>query len=128
MSSSVIEVRPALAHTVEVTDEALVVDLTDGRTLSVPLAWYPRLAYGTPTQRSKWRLIGRGVGIHWPELDEDISVEGLLAGQPSGESQGSLQKWLKARGLLANNALQPPVSRVTALAKKRKGRATRSRR
>jgi len=128
MSSSVIEARPGLAQNVAVTKDALVVDLTDGRTLTVPLAWYPRLAYGTPAQRSKWRLIGRGVGIHWPDLDEDISVEGLLAGQPSGESQTSLQKWLKSRGLLASNALRRSVSNRTVPAGKHKGRATRSRR
>jgi hypothetical protein len=69
MSSSVVEVRQALAQQVRVTNDSLVVDLADGRTLAVPLAWYPRLAYGTPSQRSKWRLIGRGEGIHWPPLD-----------------------------------------------------------
>ena len=119
MNSSVIEVRPALAQRVEVTNDALVVDLTDGRTLSVPLAWYPRLAHGTPAERSNWRLIGQGQGIHWPDLDEDISVEGLLAGQPSGESQSSLQKWLKSRGLLANKRMQPP-SRARGSGLKRK--------
>jgi hypothetical protein len=109
MNSSVVEVRPALARGLEISDDTLVVDLTDGRTLSVPLAWYPRLAYGTSAQRSKWRLIGRGEGIHWPELDEDISVEGLLAGQPSGESRSSLQKWLKSRGLVAGKRMQPTI-------------------
>ena len=109
MSSSVTDVRPPLAQRIAVSNDALVVDLTDGRTITVPLSWYPRLQYGTPAQRAKWRLIGRGVGIHWPELDEDISVEGLLAGQPSNESPTSLQRWLRARGLLANNALQRPA-------------------
>ena len=99
MSSSVVEVRQALATRVRVTNESLVVDLADGRTLAVP--------YGTPSQRSKWRLIGRGEGIHWPDLDEDLSVEGLLAGQASGESRTALQKWLKARGLPSNKRLQP---------------------
>lgn len=102
MSSLAIDVRPALAQQVEVTSDALVVDLTDGRTLTVPLAWYPRLAHGTVSERSKWRLIGRGEGIHWPDLDEDIGVEGLLAGRPSGESQSSLQAWLKLREQRAN--------------------------
>lgn len=78
-----------------VTDENLVVTLADGRTLSVPLAWYPRLQHGTREERSNWRLIGRGDGIHWPDLDEDISIAGLLAGHPSGESQASLERWLK---------------------------------
>ena len=88
----------ALAVSVEVTDEALVVDLDDGRVVSAPLAWYPRLLHGTPQERAAWRLIGRGEGIHWSELDEDISVEGLLAGRRSGESQRSLKRWLNERG------------------------------
>ena len=128
MSSSVVETRSALAQAVSVTKDTLVVDLADGRTISVPLSWYPRLVHGTPTERKKWRLIGRGVGIHWPDLDEDISVQGLLAGQPSNESPSSLRKWLSSRGLLANRTVQRPVSRVTAPAKKATGRATRSRR
>ena len=77
-----------------VTRDALAVDLADGRTLIVPLAWSPRLLHGNATERSRWRLIGRGMGIHWPDLDEDISVAGLLAGKPSGESPGSLAAWL----------------------------------
>lgn len=97
MSTSPSEARVPLAQQVTVTDDALVVDLTDGRTVTVPLAWYPRLAHGTADERAKWRLIGRGEGIHWPDLDEDISVRSLLAGHPSGESQGSLQRWLEAR-------------------------------
>ena len=82
---------------VEVTDEALTAELSDGRTISVPLAWYPRLLRATPSERRNWRLIGRGEGIHWAELDEDISVEGLLAGRHSGESQASFMRWLKGR-------------------------------
>lgn len=97
MTSSPLELRQVVARNIRVADEALVVDLADGRTLSVPLVWYPRLAHGTPTERANWRLIGRGEGIHWPQLDEDISVEGLLAGRRSGESQASLQRWLQAR-------------------------------
>lgn len=88
--------RPG-ATGVRVTDEALTVELADGRTLAVPLAWYPRLAHATSEERVNWRLIGRGEGIHWPDLDEDISVEGLLAGRPSGESQRSLKLWLERR-------------------------------
>jgi hypothetical protein len=84
------------AQDVKVTDDTLTVDLTDGRTISAPILWYPRLAEGTPEERNKWEL-GSGVGIHWPDLDEDISVENLLRGQPSGESQKSLQRWLDAR-------------------------------
>jgi hypothetical protein len=85
------------AQNVQVTDEALIVDLSDGRTVSVPLAWFPRLMHGTPEERHKWRLIGNGEGIHWPDLDEDISVENLILGKPSGESQKSFKKWLEAR-------------------------------
>jgi hypothetical protein len=89
------------AMSVNVTDEALVVDLVDGRTISAPLVWYPRLLHGSAAERSNWRLIGRGEGIHWPDLDEDISVEGVLAGRRSGETQRSLQRWLEARGAAA---------------------------
>jgi len=87
----------ARAQNVIVTDDTLAVDLSDGRTISVPLAWYPRLLHGTPAERGNWRLIGDKEGIHWPELDEDISIENLLLGKPSGESQSSLQRWLEKR-------------------------------
>lgn len=93
-----IEVRIPEAVNIAVTDDSLTVDLSDGRTLIVPLAWYPRLLHGTPAERNHWRLIGRGEGIHWPDLDEDLSVEGLLAGRPSGESQRSFRRWLESRG------------------------------
>jgi len=98
MTTLAIELRMASAQNVQVTDDALIVDLSDGRTVSVPLAWFPRLLHGTPAERNKWRLIGEGEGIHWPDLDEDISVENLLLGKPSGESQRSLKKWLEKRG------------------------------
>ena len=98
MSTLVVEADSILAQSVSVTDDCLVVELTDGRNLSVPLAWYPRLQHGTPEERKNWRLIGCGDGIHWPDLDEDISISGLVAGRPSGESPGSLERWLKARG------------------------------
>ena len=97
MSSLQIEVQPIEAQQVTVTDDSLVVDLMDGRSVSVPLAWYPRLVHATAEERAKWRLIGRGEGIHWDDLDEDISVEGLLAGRASGESQRSLDRWLRDR-------------------------------
>jgi hypothetical protein len=80
-----------------VTEDTLSVELSDGRTLSVPLAWYPRLLHGTQEARQHWRLIGSGEGIHWPDLEEDISVEGPLAGRPSSESPSSLRRWLSAR-------------------------------
>lgn len=97
MNTSGTEVKEALAQRVAVTDDALVVDLVDGRTITVPLAWFPRLTHGTPAERANWRLIGTGEGIHWPDLDEDLSVESLLAGRRSGETQDSLRRWLKAR-------------------------------
>jgi len=98
MSSSPADARAPLAQGVRVTTDALEVDLTDGRTVSVPLPWYPRLAHGAPAETRNWRLIGRGKGIHWPDLDEDIDVDGLLAGRASGESQDSLRRWLESRG------------------------------
>lgn len=97
MNSSVPEVKEALAQGITVTDESLVVDLVDGRTVSVPLAWYPRLNNGSVEERGNWRLVGRGEGIHWPDLDEDISVAGLLAGRASGETPDSLRGWLQNR-------------------------------
>ena len=97
MSSSVSDLRNAQAQDVTLSDETLTVELVDGRSVSIPLAWYPRLTHATPAERKNWRLIGRGEGIHWPDLDEDISVEGLLAGRPSGESQASFQRWLQSR-------------------------------
>lgn len=83
MSTLAIEIQVPYAEDVTVTQEALNVDLSDGRTISVPIAWFPRLLYSTQKERDNWRLIGRGHGIHWEEIDEDISVEGLLAGKPS---------------------------------------------
>ena len=97
MSSSTVDTGSALAQDVSVTDEALEIRLTDGRTISAPIAWYPRLQHGSADERGDWRLIGRGEGIHWPALDEDISVANVLAGKASGESQISLRKWLESR-------------------------------
>lgn len=91
------EPRVAAVESVSVTEDDLIAELADGRTISLPLAWYPRLLHGTPAERNNWRLIGRGEGIHWPDLDEDISAENLVFGQPSGESQRSLESWLKSR-------------------------------
>ena len=87
----------AKALDVQVTDDCLSVDLSDGRTISVPLTWYPRLFHGTDAERKKWRFIGDKEGIHWPDLDEDISVENLLLGKPSSESQASFKRWLESR-------------------------------
>ena len=86
-----------LATKVTATDDTLTAELSDGRTISVPLAWYPRLVDATPGERDNVQLIGSGAGIHWPDLDEDVSVENLLNGQPSGESAASFQRWLEAR-------------------------------
>lgn len=97
MNSSTTESRIPTATSVHLSDDLLVVDLSDGRTLSVPVGWYPRLTHATPEERSHWRLIGRGRGIHWPEIDEVISIENLIAGQPSHESQSSFQRWLDQR-------------------------------
>ena len=97
MNISVNDLNAVKALDVSVTDDTLTVDLADGRTLSVPLTWYPRLLHGTPDERQNWRLIGDGVGIHWNELDEDISIDGLLLGRRSGENQKSLQQWLQSR-------------------------------
>lgn len=82
---------------IEITDDALSVDLSDGRTISAPLAWYPRLLHGSVEERQNWRLIGSGEGIHWNQLDEDVSVKNIIFGQPSGESQKSFQRWLNQR-------------------------------
>jgi hypothetical protein len=82
---------------VKVTEDTLTVDLDDGRTISVPIGWYPRLAHGMPAERSHFEISGAGYGIHWPDLDEDIGVEGLLVGRRSTESPASLGRWLAQR-------------------------------
>jgi len=97
MNSLAVEMQEARAQKVTVSEEALTVDLMDGRTIIVPLVWYPRLWHGTPEERNHFELFGDGAYIHWPDLDEDLSVSGLLAGHRSGESAQSLKKWLDAR-------------------------------
>lgn len=97
MRTLTVEMRAPEARAVMVSEDALSAELSDGRTISVPLDWYPRLAYATPQERGAWELIGDGEGIHWPDLDEDISIEGLLAGRRSGESDTSFQRWLAAK-------------------------------
>ena len=92
MSTSTLVSNPT-AIGVQITDEALSVSLSDGRVVSVPILWYPRLSHALPEHRAVWEFIGRGHGIHWPELDEDISVENILFGQPSGESSRSFSRW-----------------------------------
>ena len=97
MSTLPNEITPARAERVRVTRDALTVRLLDGRTITAPLSWYPRLQNGTAPERNNWQLIASGEGIHWPDLDEDVSIEGLLTGCPSGESPASLEKWLRER-------------------------------
>ena len=103
MTTLAIDLEIPSVENVVVTEDTLSVDLSDGRTISVPTAWYPRLSYAEPKERENWRIIGGGHGIHWEDIDEDISVEGLLAGKPSGESQRSFKKWLGARNLRRTN-------------------------
>lgn len=117
MTTSNLAPDAAMAKSVRVSARALTVDLHDGRTVSVPLNWYPRLAHGSPAERQRWELIGPGVGIHWPALDEDISVDGLLRGLPSGESEESFARWLNSRRRPANSRLQPTRARRKARAK-----------
>jgi hypothetical protein len=97
MSSLNLKIRAVNALKVTVTEDSLALDLSDGRTVSVPLMWYPRLLHGSPRERNNWRLIAGGEGIHWPDLEEDVSVEGIILGRASGESQPSLKRWLESR-------------------------------
>ncbi len=97
MATSRVDIEIPNAISVEITEEALKVEMTDGRAISVPIAWYPRLFHATGKERANWELIGKGQGIHWDDIDEDVSVEGLLAGRHSAESQASLKRWLEAR-------------------------------
>ncbi|MFQ5635842.1 MAG: DUF2442 domain-containing protein [Gammaproteobacteria bacterium] len=87
---------PAASH-VSVTDATIDVELADGCSLSVPISWYPRLEHATQGERDRWTLTGSGLGMHWPDIDEDISVEALVAGTPSKESQASPARWLESR-------------------------------
>lgn len=97
MSSLVVEMQEARAQSARLTGEALTVDLVDGRTIIVPLIWFPRLWHGTSQERSHFEIFGDGAYIRWPDLDEDLTVAGLLAGRQSGESAQSLKKWLASR-------------------------------
>ena len=98
MSSLMTEIEIANAVSVDISDELLSVELDDGRSVSLPLSWYPRLFHGTTEERKNFRLIGKGAGIHWEDLDEDLSTESIIAGHRSQENQQSLEKWLKSRG------------------------------
>ncbi|HXU39242.1 MAG TPA: DUF2442 domain-containing protein [Blastocatellia bacterium] len=92
-----IMIYTARVLSVDVTDDTLSVDLEDGRSVSVPIGWYPRLANGTPAERANLQISGAGYGIHWPDLDEDIGIEGLLLGKHSSESASSFERWLERR-------------------------------
>jgi hypothetical protein len=96
MSTLVLDREP-IAVQVTIDDQKLMVDLADGRTIVVPLSWYPRLMHGSVAERENWQLLGDGYAIEWPDLDEHIGIEGLLAGRPSGESSASLKRWLALR-------------------------------
>jgi len=95
MSILALEIEIPCALDIRVTEDTIAVDLSDGRTISVPLGWYPRLVYANEAERNNWKLIGKGHGIHWEDLDEDISIENLLAGKTSGEGQDSFKNWLR---------------------------------
>ena len=97
MSPAPVKPLALTAQDLHFGDDDFTVDLSDGRTITIPLAWFPRLFHGSPAERANWRWIGRGIGIHWPELDEDVSVEGLVLGRPSGEGPESLRRWLAGR-------------------------------
>ena len=97
MTTSIVELAVPGAISVVATEGTLTAELTDGRTISVPLAWYPRLLHATPEERANWELFADAQHIHWPDLDEDISVEGLLAGRPSMEGTESFRRWLEAK-------------------------------
>ena len=97
MNTLVIDIQDLSAREIEVTEDTLVVALMDGRVISVPLAWFPRLWYGTPEERKNFEIIGDGLYVHWAELDEDLSISGILAGRRSRENPESLKSWLASR-------------------------------
>ncbi len=101
MITLVLEAEPTALNVI-VSNDKLIVDLADGRTLAIPLEWYPRLHYATTQERHNWQFLGDGYAIEWPDLDEHIGIEGLLAGRHSGESEQSLQRWLQSRPMSRN--------------------------
>jgi len=109
MTTSATTPKSPCIQAVSVSSDSLTVELADGRTVSVPIAWYPRLQNGSIMERKRWQIIGDGTGIHWPDLNEDISAENLLFGQPSGESQKSLAQWLSSRPRKSARRLKPAL-------------------
>lgn len=120
MSTSRAEQPTPSAVAVKITGDAVSVELDDGRTVTVPIGWYPRLAHATAQERRNWRLIGTGEGIHWPDLDEDVSVEGIPFGRPSAESQASFERWLATREPLAGKGIRPAGARAARSAGRRR--------
>lgn len=96
MTTLTLETEPR-AVAISFEADKLIVELADGRSLVVPLIWYPRLMHGSKQERANWQLLGEGYAIEWPDLDEHIGMEGLLAGRRSSESQRSLDRWLLSR-------------------------------
>ena len=116
MPTSVLKIESPAAVHITVTDACLSAELADGRNISVPLGWFPRLVHGTPEERDNWELSRDGAHIHWPDLDEDVSVEGLIAGWPSRETEESFNRWLAAKKAgrpLELYELNPPADRDT---------------
>ena len=108
MSTLEIDIQEARAQDIRVNDDVLAVDLTDGRTIITPLAWFPRLMDGTPQERANFEIIGDGKYIHWVDLDEDLTIAGILAGKRAKENPESLKKWLASR----SQVTKQPVSQV----------------
>ena len=125
MSTSASPARAAAIRQVRVTDQALTIELVDGRVVSVPIAWYPRLAAGSARERRAWVLVGPGSGIHWPGLDEDISVDALLRGLPSGESAASFRRWTDGRRRQTAKLVHPTNRAARPKATARVARAAR---
>jgi len=121
--NGMLSATPLRIINVTITDDTLAVDLEDGRTVIVPIGWYPRLAYGTSTERANFEISGAGYGIHWPDLDEDIGVEGLLLGKKSSESPASFERWLQRRQTKVNAKVKRRPTRRTLPHRKKHGAA-----